>query len=90
MEFGWLYLALIKTIRAVKLFATARTQGAVGQDSRLTIRPRAPLLRRRKSVMGGPLYWRESARPSEDPLVTDADGEFLAIEVFEQWDRILT
>jgi hypothetical protein len=88
MNFGGVYLDLIKNIRTVASFSATQTQGAEGQEGRLAIAASALPLRRRKTLTVG-LLLTVLARPSQDPLVADANGNFLTIKVFEQRNRIL-
>jgi hypothetical protein len=54
MNFGGVYLALIKNIRTVISFSAAQTQGAEGRDGYLAIVASAPPLGTKKDVIGWP------------------------------------
>ena len=54
MNFGGMYLALIKNIRTVTSFSATQTQGSEGQNGRLAIVASTSPLETKKNVIGWP------------------------------------
>jgi hypothetical protein len=87
MNFGQSYRALIKTVRTETYFAGAWRRSGPGLAAAAAVQRNVRRLKRGEelSVDDPPAV---SSHPAQDPLIPDADGELLAIEVFKQGNRI--
>jgi hypothetical protein len=88
VNFGGRFVVLVRTSSLAKIFSSIWTLVVARQTDFFPAEQTVARRLERESAMTSPIMLAESAGPAQNAFIADTDGDFLAIEEFEQRNGI--